>query len=259
MSDAPKVSVLTPTTRPDGLPMVADCLAAQTLTDFEWVVCSPPGTRAPEDLVAYLKARVPAVRFVQDPPRREGDFYRLNGAFNALVRAARAPLLVFACDWIHFGPDALGLFRALYDEAPTACASSWGHHYRKVVNGRPEVLWNTDGRLEGVGDDAAMPAEHMELSLASLPRALVEAVGGFDEDYDRVAGNSEKDLALRMEKAGAKFFLALAVEHRIYTHPKADSAATWDRKYREACDLLHRHAREVREGTRLKVPYLERD
>lgn len=256
MSAAPKASVLTPSCRVEGLPMVADCLGRQTLRDFEWVVCVPPDTRAPADLVEYLKARVPALRFVEDPPRRPGDFYRLNGAFNALVRAARSDLLVFACDWIWFRPDALELFRNTYEEVPDAAVSSWGHHYRKVASGRPEVLWNTDGRLDQVGDDAAMNPEWMELSLAAIPKRLVEAVGGFDEEYDRVAGNSEKDLAIRMHKAGAKCYLALAVEHRIYTHPKADSAALWDRKYKEACALLFRHAQEVEAGTRLKVPDL---
>lgn len=257
MTDTPAISVVTATTRPDGLVMVADCLGEQTCRDFEWLICWPAGTPAPRDLLTYLADRVPEARVLHDPPRRPGDFYRLNGAWNKLARNARGGLLVFAVDWIWFEPDALELFLATHRDLPDAVVSSWAHHYRKVVHGRPEVLWNQDGRLDRVGDDARMSPDFLELSLAAVPKRLLAAVGGFDEDYDAVAGNSEKDAALRMAKVGAEFYLALSVPHRIYTHPKEDSAVLWDRKYKESCALLTRHAREIEAGTRLRVPYLE--
>src|SRR5690349_21364740 len=110
MADTPRISVLTASCRPDGLPMLADCLAKQTFRDFEWVVCVPPGTTCKSDLVDYLVERVPGVRFINDPPRRPGDFYRLSGAWNKLVAATTGPLLVFYCDWTWCEADALDIF-----------------------------------------------------------------------------------------------------------------------------------------------------
>jgi hypothetical protein len=255
VNPTPRVSVLTASARPDGLPMVARCLHRQTEPDYEWLLCLP------EAEAAKVKIADPRVRVMADPPRRPGDFYRLNGAWNRLVAAARSDLLVFAVDWIWFGPDALERFAGSHREDPAAMISALGHHYRKVLGDRPEVLWNYDGRAAQVGDDGAMPAEWMELSFASLPRPKVLEVGGFDEAYDRGAGCSEKELALRLERAGCSAFLGWGVEHRIFTHAKASSTAEWDAAYRRAGALLADHAREIAAGSRrvLDTPGLGTD
>lgn len=244
MSDTPLISVLTASVRPDGLPMVARCLSAQTEARWEWLISLPA------DKIGRFVATDPRIRVLADPPRRPGDFYRLNGAWNGLVREARADLCVFACDWIHFEPDALERFLGSYREDPLSCVSAPGHHYEQVWNNKPEVLWEGDPRQHEVGPDGRMPWHMYELSLASAPRQKLIEVGGFDEDYDRVAGMSEKECAGRLSAAGCDFFLAWAIQHRIFTHKKESTPTQWDAAYLRAVEMFRRHVEDIKAGTR---------
>lgn len=249
----PRISVITASTRPEGLVMVGNCLAQQTFTDFEWLACLPG------DKLGRLK--IPAVRFFEDPPRRPGDFYRLNGSWNKMALAARAPLLVFAVDWIWFGPDALESFAIAFEELPAACVTSIGHHYRKVVDGRPERR-HTDDRRQDAAEELGYaggrcPAEYFEASFASVPREKLLAAGGFDEAYDAVRGMSEKEAAARLEAHGCTFHLGTApeAEHRIWTHPHETPEAAWQPLYQEARRMYDGHVAEIKAGTRRTIPF----
>lgn len=255
MSDTPLISVLTPSVRPLGLVMVADCLARQTERRFEWLIGAPGDLKVDSGALARIRAAAPSVRIIPEPARRPGDFYRLNGAWNALVREARADLLVFTADWIWFEPGDLEFYLSVYREMPTACVSSFGHHYDEVdpLTGRPEVLHTSDIRTsQPIPESREMPAGWMELAFASIPKPPLVAVGGFDEAYDQVAGMSEKEVALRLEKAGCQFYLAKR-EIRNWTHPKTSTKGQWDRAYLKACELFERHAKEIAAGTRRVV------
>lgn len=76
-----KISVITPTIRPEGLKIMQECLARQTLKDFEWLV--EVGMTDKSDL---------------------------NAALNRMIRRARGELLVFYQDFIGIHPDGLKRF-----------------------------------------------------------------------------------------------------------------------------------------------------
>lgn len=249
----PKISILTASCRPEGLPMVGNCLARQTFADFEWLICMP------KEQLAKVQMRDPRIRLFSDPPRNEGDFYGLNKAWNQLLAAARGDLLVFVCDWLWFEPDALEQFWSLFEQWPNDCATSIGEHYRLVVDGRPERFFLEDAReLEMDKQGKApheMPPEFMELSLASMPRKKVLEAGGFDERYDQVAGGSEKELALRLVQIGCGFWLFDKVVHRIWKHPKESTGAQWDTAFLKADQLFQDDIKAMRAGERKTIPF----
>lgn len=225
--------------------MVADCLARQTHQDWEWLISVPAAKRASFTLSD------PRAKVFDDPPAHLGDFYSLNKAWNQLVSAATSEVLVFAVDWIYFAADTLERFLAEWadgvriglDGKVAICAAN--HHYRKKPDGgigRPRIWWHGDPRLvelDRAGDTSnQMPAEWLELSLAMLPRQAVIDAGGFDEDFDKGAGCSEQDLALRMAQQGCCFFLNGEIECRNWTHPKISTKEEWDAAYAVASDML---------------------
>lgn len=214
----PTISVLTPSLRPEGLEMVNRCLARQTFKDFEWLISLPAS------LSGVVKVERPGVRVFSDPPMAEGDFYALNKAWNQLVKNAHGDILVFCVDWIWFPPRSLEIFRDWHLEAPNLGITGLGHHYRTVVNHRPEVLWESDHR---VGPE--IDPHLMEFAFAALPAKDVLKADGFDEEFDQVAGMSEKDLCVRMaEQCGNAFILDERIEYRNWTHPKEWSREQWD-------------------------------
>lgn len=247
----PKISVITASARPDGLPMVSQCLAKQTFQDFEWLLVLP------ED--KDVKIKRDNVKLLHDPPRREGDFYRLNGAWNVALKEAKGDLLVFIVDWVWFFENALELCWQSYEKDPKCCLTSFGHHYRTVgTTGRPEVQWTQDPRLEWMErltSEQGMPPEWMELAFAALPRQDVLDVGGFDEKYDAVAGMSEKELCLRMFQQGNRFALHIGLEIRNYTHPRMNYTENWDTAAAKAKEMFKADAGEIMAGRRSKIPF----
>lgn len=231
----PRISVVTASVRPEGLGMVNACLTKQTNQDFEWLIAMP------EAMLPAIRVTNDKTRVIAEPPKRDKDFYRLNGAWNALVREAKGELLVFCVDWIWFESDALERFWERYQEKTHVGVTSIGHHYRRVVRGRPEVLWQMDTRPAQLADIPVdtwegYPPTMWENAFCSLPKKGVIEAGGFDEDFDRVAGNSEKEMAQRMYRCGYRFQMSVepALEIRNFTHKKEVSAEEWDKAYKES-------------------------
>lgn len=254
MSD-PKISVLLPSFRPDGLRLPGECILRQDFKDFEFLVSTPESVKLPAQTD-------PRVRVLTDPPRRPGDFYGLNKAWNQLTQEARGELLVFTVDYVWFRPDTLRLFWQAYQNDPLGCVSSFGHHFRKEIHHKPQILWQMETRTAWMAqttpdwDGASLKPEYWEMALASIPRAKLLEVGGFDEAYDVGAGASEKECALRLAAAGCHFYIDGAIEVRNLTHGKDGArgyGADWDEAYRRARRMFAAHAQEVKAGRRLVV------
>jgi hypothetical protein len=72
------ISVVTPSTRNEMLPIVEKCLKRQDFTDFEWIITSPIEiTSVKPDLL------------LKDPPKLEGDFYTLCKGWNQAFAHAK--------------------------------------------------------------------------------------------------------------------------------------------------------------------------
>lgn len=237
-----KISVLTPTLRPDGLRMVHQCLRNQTHDDYEWIIS------APTHVAENIKIQSNKIRVIIDRPKNEGDFYSLNKAFNDLTMEASTDNLVFAVDNIWFHNSTLERFAANFRDDPDGCVSSYGNHYRKIVvrddkgGLYPEVLWNHDERLAVLAkagmNSGKMPSNFMKLDLASMPRSRVIEAGMFDESYDKYAGCSEKELATRLQIIGCNFYLDQYIECRNWTHPIEHTSEQWDAKFKEGLQAL---------------------
>lgn len=251
---SPKVSIITASRRPDGLVLSDKCLRASTVQEYEWLICLPP------DMAAKMKIHDPRARIFADPPKREGDFYRLNAAWNLMIREAKADLLVFLCDWIWFEPQAIEQLIAHYEDDRNRGVSSIGHHYRKLINGRPELLWTFDDRptqLDSQAEDRwKINYMGMELALAALPKAPLLEVGGFDEEYDKHFGMSEKEACLRMHKVcGTTFILDRTRTHRTYSHNREWTPDEQKARYLGAVKLFSQHAKKIATGERTTIPW----
>lgn len=234
--------------------MPSMCLAKQTLQDYEWLISSPT------PIFADMRPADPRVSLFEDPPRREGDFYRLNGAWNNMIRSASGELLVFLCDHVWFEPEALEQFWAHYEDDKMRGVSSIGHHFRKILWGKPQLLWAFDKRPAildclGDGDQWTMKPTGMELAFAALPKKQLLEVGGFDEEYDKFFGVSEKEACLRMSKLGCTFILDRTRMHRNYTHDREWTPAEQKERYAGANALFKRHREEIEAGTRVTIPW----
>lgn len=243
----PAITVITASCRPDGLPMVGNCLERQTFRDWEWLIVMP------ESKIKHVRVHAPRTKVLMEPPKREGDFYRLNGAWNVGIQAAKADLIVFICDWIWFEPDALQRFADHFANRPNVGVNSIGDHYRVVVRGRPEILWQAETRMRQLAEVEpgvweGCPPYLWENACCSMPRQGLLDVGGFDEEYDRVAGNSEKDAAYRMYQKGCRFQIDPSIVIRNFTHKKECTPTEWDAAYSASCQLWTRRQEEIGRG-----------
>lgn len=237
------ISVVTPSIRPEMLEIVGKCLKRQTHQDFEWLVVSPEnfgfGT------------------FIQDPPKREGDYYSLNKAWNAAFKVAKGDLIVSIVDGLWFPPDTLEKLWAHYEANPKACVTCVGHQYDQIENGKPEhMVWREPRVRTDFGSFYEVLPIDFELCIASLPLKAIQDVGGIDEEYDKGCAVSEKELCCRIEQLGYRFFIDQTIEYRAIKHDRIGGSEAWDKGYEFSCRMFDTHLKEIQSGKRLKLDYL---
>ncbi len=241
------ISVITPTVRPELMPMVAKCLRRQTYKDFEWLVCSPPKFK--EELEKVID--IPFV-FVEEPPKKEGDYYGLCKAMNALYKSSSGELIVEIVDGIWFSPDTLEKLWSHYIANPRACVTTVGNQYKKEIDGKYEELVWKDPRIRSdFGSFYEVPPSEMELCIASIPRQAIIECGGIDEEYDKGAAVGEKEMCWRLDQLGYKFFIDQTIEYRAIQHPRLSK--DWDEKYKISSALFIKHMSEIQSGQRQKL------
>ena len=235
-----KISCITPTVRENSLEMVHRCLQRQDFRAFEWIVVSP---------YKYDQCDL----WIEEPPKREGDHYGLNKAWNAAIKRASGELMVSIVDLLWFTPNVLDDLWAHYQLDTTSCVGGIGHQYERIENGKPEgVVWS-DPRVRKE-PFYQVPSNDFELCLASLPLKGIRDVGGFDEEFDRYAAMSEKELCARMEKIGYIFWIDQTIEYRALHHPRLTT--NWDERYTDGIPYFQKCLNEINEGKRLRLDYL---
>lgn len=239
---APRLSVVTPSIRLSGLPVVWDCLRAQTYPHWEWLIAVPAALKdAAWDWVLTLDD--PRVT-VYEEPYTTTDFYQLNKAWNLLFLEAKGSAIISATDWLWFEPQALTRLVQHHLAAPLAVLSVPTSHVRSVDT-LDDLTW-IDYRLllgQSCGDLPLLEPSAVELNLTLIPVAPLLAVGGMDESYDAVAGYSEKHLAYRLRRAGCPLLLAKRIQARAIEHPK--EWANWDAKVMEGRLKLDRDTAQI--------------
>lgn len=182
----PKISVITPSIRPEGLIVVQECLGSQTFTDFEWLTEIGLG--------------------------KEHD---LNKAFNRMLLRAKGELVVFYQDYIKIENDGLQKFWEAYQKnkdtfftAPVGKTKNW-----------KDVEWD----WREAGGDAAW--NRWEIDWAAAPLWALIEIGGFDEALDEFWSFDNVNTGFRASLSGYKFTnlsdnKAIAYDHDAYQpHP----------------------------------------
>ena len=266
------ISVITPSCRIDSLEMVRKCLQKQTFPreDWEWIVVSPfvPFPPTPEAiehqksrarLQGYaMVAQVPfPIRWIPDPPKRKNDFYVLNQAYNCALRVANGELVISYQDGIWTDPDMLQHFWDLYQADKRSCVGAVGDQYEKLDEfGKPTIVfWADPRRTDKHGEYYEINPIDLEFTLCSVPRQAFYDVGGLEISFDMGAAVGEKELCLRMDKAGYKFYIDQGLSYRALHHHRLTE--DWDKYYDISCKLLEEYRPLIQIGERLKLNYLK--
>jgi glycosyltransferase involved in cell wall biosynthesis len=191
----PKITVITPSIRPEGLKVTFNTLREQTFQDFEWLTrMSLPGDKS--DLC-----------------------YQMNQA----IREANGELIVFLQDYIEIGKDGLQRIWDRYQAEKAAYQYvCWTMPVGKKDMDNPgKVTW--DWRSYGE-EQEEITFERWEIDWGAAPRAAF-AEEEFAEEYDAGFGWENVDLAYRLMKNGWKFKVdryneAEATDHdKMFVHP----------------------------------------
>lgn len=242
------ISVVTPSVRVKGLGMVEKSLLRQTYKNFEWIVVSP------RECPTWIQSPDLNLVWIPDPPKKPGDYYGLNKAWNEAFRRCRGELVVSIVDLLWFPPDTLERLWAHYQANPKACIGAVGHQYDQIISGKPENKVWSDPRVRSGEYFYQIPPIDMELCIASIPRKAIEDVGGVDENFDRYAALSEKEMNMRIEQLGYTFHIDQSIEYRAFRHERL--SLEWDEKYRQGIGYFNQCVYEIKQGKRLKLDNL---
>lgn len=234
------ITVITPSIRPELLSVVEKCLGRQTFTNFEWIVVAPE--RIHKDITV-------ACKLIAEPEKRDGDFYRLCGAWNKSFANSKGDLVVIICDGMWFKPDLLERLWEHYKSSPKRLVTCVGDQFSDIdLRGEPQNMVWSDPRRRGTGF-YRVQADQMELCICSIPKQALLDCGGFDEDYDKGPAVGEKEMCLRLLILGYQMYEDENLEYKAIQHPRLSSK--WDEMYfKVTAPLFTKHVKELGEGVR---------
>ena len=190
-----KISVITPTIRPESLNIMQEALKAQTFKDFEWLV----------DINVT------------------GE-HDLNASFNKLIKRAKGELIVFYEDYTKIIPDGLERFWKAYKEHPDTCFTAPLGKVDKFGDS-PRWDWRVYKQNTSQTDYTDCSWNTCELDWGAIPKHILEAIGGFDERLDQWWSCDNLSVGKRAHLLGYKFLCvftnpAVAIDHdKVIKHP----------------------------------------
>jgi GT2 family glycosyltransferase len=223
-----ELSVVIPTyRRRDALPRALDALAAQTVSPdrFEAIVVDDPEDDDPAVVAECVQAGARPFEVRQISRPRWG----VSAARNAGWRTARGGLVLFMNDDMLLRPDALAEHLETHAREPGEGVGVLG-----------SIVWSSEIRVtpfmrwleEGIQFDYdSLPGEeaswaHFYASHASVKRALLERVGGFDEERFPFL-YEDLDIGYRMRDHG---FRLLYNRRAVGEHLHATGIADWRKR-----------------------------
>jgi hypothetical protein len=166
LSTIPMISVITPSIRKEGLPLVEKALKNQTFIDWEWLICSSFDPKCGKWALDNFT----------------GGFWTLNRAMNKLVNRANGELLVSIQDYTSFKPDALEKFWKHYQDNKKAIVSGVGNKYTNedwIVK-----VWQDPRERDDQGSFYSTDFCNIEGNFCAIPKKAVYDIGGFDDQMD---------------------------------------------------------------------------
>lgn len=181
-----KISVLTPSIRPEGLKIVQESLQRQLFHDFEWLV----------------EIGIP------------GRGHDLNAAYNRMLRRAKGELIVSMQDYIKAPQDYLDKFWDAYNAHPRT-------FFTAPVGKTDNLDMPTDLRWDWRAYEDAKPDwQCWEIDSASAPRAALFEIGGFDEELDKHWSCDNLNVGCRADIAGYEFGNLFLNPVMVFDHDK---------------------------------------
>lgn len=199
-----KISILTPSVRPEGLPIVNTALRRQTFRDFEWIIGSPfdpeLGDKWSED------------------NHRDG-VWSLNRIYNSMIKQAKGDLIVSLQDFTFVDPDALERLWRHYLADSSTLVSGVGNKYDKVYPELGEILWEDPRKTSGL-----TTFNNIEFNFCSIPKKALYDIGGFDEEMDfKFFGMDGYNVGERLTDLNYKFFLDTSLKSYSLGHGRVDN------------------------------------
>jgi GT2 family glycosyltransferase len=179
-----KISVVSPTIRPEGLRSNQESLKKQTFKDFEWLVEVGIG------------------------------HHDLNASYNRMLRRARGELIVSMQDWIKAPPDYLQKFWDAYENNPDT-------FFTAPVGKVDDLDKPEDIRWDWRAYEDAKPDWRMwEIDSGAAPLKALKEIGGFDEELDLFWSSDNVNVGCRAELAGYKIANLFSNPVIVYDHDK---------------------------------------
>lgn len=209
-----KITVITPTIRPEGLEIVNTALKRQTFRDFEWLVGSPQ------------KPSIYDLKWVKDD-FTEG-YWTLNRTYNKLIKKAKGDLIVSWQDYTFADPDCLEKFWFHYKQEPKTLVSAVGNKYDAVYPELGAKVWQDPRERDDQGSFYGVYPQDIEWNLASIPKQALYDVGGFDESLDFLGfGMDAYQVNHRLDDLGGyDFKIDQTIKSYSLVHGRVEN---WDR------------------------------
>lgn len=221
MGKATMISVITLTTRPEGLRIVQDCLKKQSVRDFEWIVVAPQHVEIKGFAIDQL---------LSDPPKNDRDVWTYNKALNKAIKHAKGDHIVFYQDNIWIPSDALE--KLLYWNTLKGddwCITGVGDIYMQVDKwGKPLMRIWSDPRKKDYKEAYEINPEDWEMNFAFCPKKLLYEIGGADEKLDEYFGMDNISICERLDQMGYRFWIDQSLEIRGIHHERNKE---WDEKH----------------------------
>jgi GT2 family glycosyltransferase len=199
-----KISILTPSIRPEFLNITQKSLEEQTYTDFEWLV---------------------------EVGLHQGRF-TLPEDMNKMLKRAKGDIIVSLQDCISISPDALEKIASLAF-AQTGYTFPVGKSKEGLFGKNVKWDWR---KTRPMGDP--ITGNMFEIDFAAAPKQMFYDIGGFDERFCEGWSFDNVELAWRAVAAGYTFYHStitegVAVDHDAITpHPHRSSLPLNDAKAR---------------------------
>lgn len=217
----PKITVITPTVRPEGLEVVKKALKRQTFTDFEWIIVTSVSVIELDRILDHYP-----YKYVSEPPKDKEDVWTLNKAYNKAIANAKGELIVSWQDYTYAKPDTLEKFWFHYTQEPKTLVTGVGNKYQDDT--WTVQTWKDPREREDQGTYYPCFFSDCEFNLCAVPTAAFYACGGFDESLDRYFGMDGYSVVDRLNMLGGWDF---KIDQTIKSYSLEHGRPTdWDKK-----------------------------
>ncbi len=211
-----RITVVTPSIRPEGLEIVAKSLVRQNFRRFEWLLGTPFVPKVDTEGIDDFE-------WIKDDFK--GGSWSLNRIYNKMFKKAQGDIIVTLQDWIWISPDGLQKFvDALEFLGGEGIVSGVGDQYERMGDFKPEVkIWNDPRKNTEQGTFYECYPNDVEWNWCAFPKKYIFKIGGMDEKLDVLGfGGDQLQVGERWDALGYKSYLDQDNESFTVRHDRSD-------------------------------------